>query len=206
MDELSYRTPLAGCTPPTDGRDRTVTMSEVTGRAMIDLRLRAADRKASAVFREVTGVPLPKKPRTSRIAGETTVLWLSIDQWLITVPLEQRDACLQGLRSGLDRGGAMVSDQSDARAIIRLEGAGAREVIMKGGSVDLTAPDFSRGAVRRMLFAEIAAMCHLVADTPETIDLYVFRSYAPYVWDWLVQTSHPDAEVRLWRNQPVPPV
>lgn len=206
MAERSHRTPLDGCTLPAGGMDRVVTLSEITGRGMIDLRLKSPGGKASALVKEMTGATLPQKPRTSRTAGDTTILWLSLDQWLITLPLDQRDACFEGLRTGLEHSHALVTDQSDARAIIRLEGAHAREVIMKGASADLTAPEFVRGTVRRMLFAELAAMCHFVSDPPETLDLYVFRSYANYVWDWLVQTSHPNAEVALWRNQPVPPV
>jgi len=206
MVELSYATPLSGCTPLADGADRPVTLSEVAGRGMIDLRLTTTGGRGAAVVREVTGATLPKKPRTSRTAGATSVLWLSVDQWLITMPLEQRDACLEGLKSGLARTHAMVTDQSDARAVIRLTGTGAREIIMKGGAPDLTLPDFTPGSVRRMLFAEVAAMCHFIDDEPETVDLYVFRSYANYIWNWLVQTSHPNAAIGLWRRQPAPPV
>jgi hypothetical protein len=32
--------------------------------------------------------------------------------------------------------------------------------------------------------SEIAALIHVVSEKPDVIDLYVFRSYANYAWDW----------------------
>jgi sarcosine oxidase gamma subunit len=52
--------------------------------------------------------------------------------------------------------------------------------------------------VRRMRFAEIAALLHIVDD--KTIDIYVFRSYAHYAWDFLVKAARKGSEVRLFPN------
>ena len=90
-------------------------------------------------------------------------------------------------------------DVSDARAIIRLQGDNAREVMMKGSSIDFTLPDYTAGLVRRLIFAEIAALAHIVTDTPCTIDIYVFRSYADYTWKWIEATAKPAATIGLFR-------
>jgi hypothetical protein len=58
--------------------------------------------------------------------------------------------------------------------------------------------------VRRLRFGELAALVHMVADEPDVIDLYVFRSYAVFAWEWLMATSGRGALVRLFQPQPAP--
>ena len=84
------------------------------------------------------------------------------------------------------------------RAIIRLEGEGVREVLMKGSTLDLTDGDYTPGTVRRMRFAEIAALLSIVEDN--VIDVYVFRSYADYTWNFLVKAARKGSEVKLFPN------
>jgi sarcosine oxidase gamma subunit len=69
---------------------------------------------------------------------------------------------------------------------------------MKGASADLTHTDYRAGTVRRLSFAELAAMVHVVSDTPEILDLYVFRSVGHYVQEFLETAARPEARVVLW--------
>ena len=62
---------------------------------------------------------------------------------------------------------------------------------MKGASVDLTHTDCDAGTVRRLSFADLAAMVHVVSDRPETLDLYVFRSVGNYVRQFLDTACQP---------------
>lgn len=206
MAEIEHRSALAHRSDIGDYKELPVALSEVAGLAMIDLRLAPGDEEGKDAAGKAIGVPLPAKPRSSASKGNITVLWLSVDQWLVTLPIARRSALFNRLNKALSGSFALVVDVSDARAVIRLQGDGAREVLMKGGCPDLTRPGFEVGSVRRMLFAEIAAMCHFVDKQPETLDLYVFRSYADYAWEWLVQTAHPNALVHLWRPQTLQPV
>lgn len=182
----------------------SVTLEAAAGRGMIDLRGETDDAKFMAAAKSAFGVALPTTPRSSATKGDVTALWFSVDHWLVNLP---RDTCgkklasLQKKTQGLF---ALAADMSDARTIIRISGEGAREVLMKGTSVDLTAPDMQAGTVRRMLFAEIAAACHVVSTEPEVFDLYVFRSYADYAWQWLLATARAGARVRLYGPQEPP--
>lgn len=114
------------------------------------------------------------------------------------MPLERCAETLEALRKATSRLHALAVDLSDARTVIRLEGDNVREVLMKGTSVDFTLPDLNAGSVRRMLFAEIAAMAHVVATEPYVVDLYVFRSFADYAWEWLEATAGEAARVTLF--------
>ena len=184
--------------------DLLISISEVTDRGMIDLRGLTADRKFMAAAKSALGFDLPKTPRSSVSKGKIECLWLSVDQWLITCPRKDAGKLQEKLIKAMGDIHGLVTDLSDARTIIRLEGEQVRQVLMKGSSVDFTDPAYAAGTVRRMLFAEIAAMAHIVSEDPETVDLYVFRSYARYTWAWLIATSGQGSQFGLPGNLTIP--
>lgn len=187
-----------------DGKKATnsaVGLSERSDLAMVDLRGLATDKAFMAAAKKALGLALPTDPRSSATKGKLTVLWLSVDQWLITCPRDDGSKVLDKLSGSLAKVHALAVDVSDARTIIRLEGDNARQVLAKGSSADLFADECSPGYVRRLRFAELAALVHIVQSGPDVIDLFVFRSYADYVWHWLEATAHPASTVELFVAQ-----
>ncbi len=172
-----------------------VSIREISSRGMIDLRGLAGDRKFMAEAKQILGVDLPKAPRTSQSFGDIKVLWLSTDQWLILCGRDRAPALVKDLQAAFAQLHALVVDVSDMRAIIRLEGERVREVLLKGCSLDLLGGEYPAGTVRRVRFAEIAALLNIVEEN--VIDLYVFRSYANYAWDFLVKAARAGSEVRV---------
>ena len=69
---------------------------------------------------------------------------------------------------------------------------------MKGSTLDLISDDYAPGTVRRMRFAEIAALLHVVEEN--MIDIYVFRSYADYTWEFLLKAARKGSELKLYSN------
>jgi sarcosine oxidase, subunit gamma len=199
MSELSYDSPLAGVAAPAG---LSVSVREIPDRGMIDLRGLTSDAGFMAAARSVLGVDLPVKPRTSASWGDVRVLWLSTDQWLVLSTRSKAHELLAQLRGALQGIHALVVDVSDMRAIIRLEGDGCREVIMKGTSLDLLDPEYVQGCCRRMRYAEIAALLDVVEDN--VFDIYVFRSFAHYTWNFLCATAKAPAKLKLFGAQDVP--
>jgi sarcosine oxidase, subunit gamma len=189
-----FQSPLAHRSEPTT---TSINMREMTERGMIDLRGLASDRRFSMAAKTVLGVDLPKAARTSASWGDVRVLWLSIDQWLITCPRDKVDALQAQLVKALEGIHSLAVNVSDMRAIIRLEGEGVRETLMKGTSLDLT-EGYPPGTVRRMRFAEIAALLHVIENN--IIEVYVFRSYADYAWEFLLKAARKGSEVRLFKS------
>jgi sarcosine oxidase subunit gamma len=171
---------------------------------MIDLRGHTSDRKFMTAAKEVLGLDLPKTPRTSTAWGDVKALWLSPDQWLILTTEAKRAGMVAALKAGLAKTHALAVDVSDMRAIIRIEGDEARNVLLKGSSLDLHGPDYTPGAVRRFRFAEIAALLDVVEE--DAFDIYVFRSYAEYVWAWLLKAARAGTEVKAFGRQDTPAV
>jgi sarcosine oxidase subunit gamma len=199
MSELAHQSPLAGAAAP---QGLAVSLREITGRGMIDLRGHTADAAFMSASKSVLGADLPTQPRTSVAQGDVTVLWLSVDQWLILCPRTKAGELLGGLRGALKGIHSLAVDVSDMRAIIRVEGEGSREILMKGTSLDLLSGEYTPGACRRMRFAEIAALLHVVEEN--AFDIYVFRSYAHYAWEFLCATAKAPAKLRLFGAQDTP--
>ncbi len=206
MSEPQFESPLSGPASRTDRAKLAVDISEVSDRGMIDLRGELSDRKFAAAAKKVLGIDLPVKPRTSTTHGDLSILWLSVDQWLVCCPRAKIQDVLGELREALTDIHSLAVDLSDARAIIRLQGNGAREILMKGAPVNLLSTEIVAGTVRRLRYGEIAAMVHIVDERPDTIDLYIFRSYAEFAWDWLVETGRRAAAIRLFGQQDPPVV
>jgi sarcosine oxidase, subunit gamma len=193
MVELSRQSALAHRTPPDN---TSISIREITNRGMIDLRGVTSDRKFMSAAKSALGFDLPKAPRTSAGFGDVKALWLSPDQWLILCNGEKANELHAEIVKELGPTHSLAVNVSDMRAVIRLEGEGVRETLMKGSTLDLTDGTYTPGTVRRLRFAEIAALMHVVEDT--VIDLYVFRSYADYTWEFLLKAARKGSEVRLF--------
>lgn len=180
----------------------SISLHEIVGRGMIDLRGEVSDRKFLAAVKHVLGVDLPKAPRTSAAWGDIRVLWLSIDQWLVLTAADKAGDLVTALRKALAGHHTMVTNVSDMRAVIRVEGPAARVALLKGCSLDLIGGGYGEGTVRRVRFAEIAALLHVVED--DVFDLYVFRSYADYAWNFLKATCRDEAAASLFGKQAAP--
>ncbi|WP_170984197.1 sarcosine oxidase subunit gamma [Rhodoligotrophos defluvii] len=203
MSDPVFTSPLQDRISP---GDLAIGLSEIADLGMIDLRGHADDAAFMAAVRDGLGVDLPLAPRSSARHGDLTILWLSIDQWLVLAPRAEIPSLAEALRARLAGVHSLVCDVSDMRCIIRLTGPNARTVLMKGCSLDLLGPEIKAGYVKRVLFAEIAALIHVVDTDPDVIDLFVFRSYADYAWEWLLKTGHRNAALTLYGEQPAPPV
>ena len=152
-------------------------------------------------MKKVLGLDLPKTPRTSVSWGDVKALWLSIDQWLILCSRAKANELTAALVAELGSIHSLAVNVSDMRAVLRLEGEGVREVLLKGSSLDLLSDDYKPGTVRRMRFAEIAALLHVAEE--KVFDVYVFRSYADYAWDFLLATARAPAAVKLFGKQDI---
>jgi len=197
MSEPIFRGALSQAKPI----DGSISILAIDDRGMIDLRGDVSDKTFVAATKRALGFSLPTTARQSSRKNAISALWLSPDQWLITCPRDETEKTFKKLQTGLAKIHSLVVDVSDARSIIRLAGDGASVILMKGAPVDLTGPEAQAGFVRRIHFAELAGLVHVVSSKPETIDLYVFRSYVQHAWDWLAATSGDQSKLHLYGVQ-----
>lgn len=163
MVELIAKTPCDGMLPLTVGPFRLI--EEETTQITLMAPLNGQDKALSGALEKAHGTKLPAVNRSTGKAGQR-LIWFGQGQYLMmgAEPAE-----------GLSEFAALT-DQSDAWAIVRLEGDGAEDVLARLVPVDLRAPVFKRGhTVRTDLMHMMASITRM---GPQSFMIMVFRSMA----------------------------
>jgi sarcosine oxidase subunit gamma len=113
------------------------------------------------------------------MGNDGDVVWSGPGQWLIVTKHPDVVAPLALELSDL----AAVTDQSDARAILRLSGARARDVLAKGCLIDLHPRAFQVGDVALTSISHIGVQIWQVDEAP-SYDMSVPRSMIGSFWSW----------------------
>jgi sarcosine oxidase subunit gamma len=124
------------------------------------------------------GLDLPTRPVRAQ-GAELNLVWAGPEQWLA---VSADPEIVKRLAADL-RGFAAVSDQSDARAIIRIAGPRARNVLAKGCPVDLHPRAFRAGDTALTAIEHIGVHLWQLDGLP-TFEIAVARSRAASFWRW----------------------
>ena len=170
-------------------------VSEAGLRGMITLRADLSAAKVKAAVEAVAGVDMPGQ-RKIALKGGRGAGWMSPDELLILVPYDQAGAAVAALSKALKGVHHLVADVSDARALFRVEGQAAREVLAKLTPADLAPESFGEGDLRRTRLAQVAGAFWIEEGGFTVVS---FRSVAAYVFDLLKLSACPGGEVGLWR-------
>ncbi|MEZ5831011.1 MAG: sarcosine oxidase subunit gamma family protein [Dongiaceae bacterium] len=161
-----------------------VNLSEVAHRTIVNIRGTASDPAFTSAVQTATGLALPSAANTVSTAGPWQILWLGPNEWWITGPDSEADSLVEALRANFAGQHATACDVSESRAIIALKGPKARDVLMRGVSMDLHPREFHVGQCAQTGLSRANVLLHLVDDTP-TYEIYVLKSFSDYLWRWL---------------------
>jgi len=132
------------------------------------------------------GIALPTTPKIASGASHDAI-WSGPDQWLL------RTATREGFSGLLEAFSAQaaVSDQSDARAAIRLSGPHVRDVLAKGVMLDLHPAAFAVGDTALTSIAYIGVHLWRLADGPDgsVFEIMVARSMVGSFWSWFAASA-----------------
>jgi len=184
-DGTPRQSPLAhralGLRAVADPERARVRLCEMRDRACIGLR-GAATQELRHIVAEHAGCGLPLNPHEAAVHGGMAALWLGPDEWLITGDTDG-PALTAALQRALRTQFASVTDVSDAWCVTRLAGPDARDMLAKGCGLDLHPRAFRPGHATRTLLAQATVVLHQTGD--DAYDIFVRRSYADYLWQWL---------------------
>jgi sarcosine oxidase, subunit gamma len=171
--------------------DGFATIREIGPLGMISLRCKHDVKALPKAIKTAVGVAMPGVRRIVR-DGAWAAGWMSPDEVLLVLPYDQVEKTLSGLAKSLAGAHFLAVDVSDARAVFRVEGGQADQVLMKLAPVDLAAmaPD----ELRRTRMAQVAG-AFWAADGGYTV--VCFRSVAGYVMGLLTHAAQPGAELHL---------
>lgn len=164
-------------------------------KGMITLRGDLESVEMADAIKATVGTKLPA-PLTIVENGSRAVAWMSTDELLILCDHNEVTKVIEALEIGLAGTHFLAVNVSDARALFRVSGAGAREVVAKLVPVDFSAEAFSAGMFRRSRMAQVAAAMWLSSD--HSIDVICFRSGAPYVMGLLKAAAAKGSEVGVY--------
>jgi sarcosine oxidase, subunit gamma len=164
---------------------------EIGPLGMISLRCKHDVKALPKAIKTAVGVAMPGKGRIVR-DGAFAAGWMAPDEVLLILPYPQVAITLANIAKALKAEHHLAVDVSDARAVFRIEGPRAAEVLMK-----LTPADVARMApdtLRRSRAAQVAA-AFWAEDGGYT--LVCFRSVAAYVMALLAHSAMPGSELEL---------
>ena len=161
-----------------------LTLNEMPVPGQINLRGQASDAAVAKAVARVLGCELPVVANTVVAGGELSVLWLGPDEWLVLTAPGAEAGTSAGLSEALAGQHCAVTDVTGNRALLRLSGAPAREVLAKGCSLDLHPSRFAPGQCAQTLLARSGIILSQIDDAP-SYDILPRRSFAEYTWRWL---------------------
>ena len=149
--------------------------------------LRATSRGATDFGKKI-GLDLPKKPGQSNSKAGLSALWIGPDEWLI---IDEKNP-VEKLMSGKESAQTSVTDISHRNVAFLVSGEGAENTLNAAAPRDLSLEAFPVGCASRTIFGKAEVVLLRTGGT--SFRLECWRSFAPYVWDLLVDGAQ-DAHV-----------
>ena len=171
--------------------DGFARIREIGPVGMISLRCDLADKLLPALIKAIAGTRLPGVRRIEMKDGAGAG-WMSPDEILIILPYNNVSKGLDSIAKKLTGIHHLAVDVSDARAVFRIEGAKAPEVLMKLAPVDLAS--LAPGELRRTRVAQVPAAFW---QDGAGYTLVCFRSVAGYVQGLLAHSAQPGSDLHL---------
>lgn len=182
MPELTAASPLKSVAGKAAALDHgAVELAEISGRSMVRVITHMDDvATAQAALPSAWPVaPLSSTP------GDPAGLWLGPNQCLLVSDSLPAGALTRTTRSALEAVLCSVNDVSSALTVLSLDGPGTRSVLSGACGLDFRRDSFDTGHCASTRFAGVPLLIHRPV-TGEGFMLYVDRSYAPYLWAWLI--------------------
>jgi sarcosine oxidase, subunit gamma len=171
--------------------DGFAQIREIGPLGMISLRCDLGENALPALIKSIIGTKLPA-PRRIQIKDGKSVGWMSPDELLFILPYQDVAKAIDTIGKKLNTIHHLAVDVSDARAVFRVDGPQAADVLMKLAPVDLA--NLAPGELRRTRLAQVAAAFWQDAGG---FTLVSFRSVAGYVMGLLEHSAQPGSDLHL---------
>ena len=155
---------------------------------MVELRVDPSGPGAAAVA-SLLGVELPTTPSTYAKSGDTVVIWLGPDEWLVTGSSLTGPELEARLRDVVSSYGGAAVDVSGQRTTLRVTGSRSRDVLGKGCALDLHPSVFGGGAAAQTTLGQTGVILLAVDGSGADHRILVRSSFARYLADWLLDAA-----------------
>jgi sarcosine oxidase subunit gamma len=168
--------------------NRDVALAERTGLEMAQVSAWPLTLiEVSRILTEILGLSPPPLPNTVNSQGETNILGLGPNRWLIVRPAKSQRNLASELAEQLSPNLAAVAELGAGRCVLTLSGFRSREVLAKGLPLDLSASKFPAGRCAQSAMAHIGVL--VVAKGEDAFEIFVYRSFAQHLWEVLTDAA-----------------
>jgi sarcosine oxidase subunit gamma len=165
------------------------SVREIGPVGMITLRAKPEAAGLAKAVKAAVGTGLPGV-RQIVTEGDRACGWMSPDEYLLVMPYTAVAGALEAIGKAMAGAHHLAVDVSDARAVFRVEGVKADQVLAKLSPVDFAT--LAPGELRRTRAAQVAAALWREGDG---FTVVCFRSVARYVFDLLASGAKPGSEL-----------
>ncbi|MBK6466951.1 MAG: sarcosine oxidase subunit gamma [Rhodobacter sp.] len=162
---------------------------EIGPLGMISLRAKPGAKGLDKAVKAAVGTSVPAL-RRMEWTKDRGCGWMSPDEYLLVLPYPEVGRAMAAIAKALGAEHHLAADVSDARAVFRIEGAKADQVLAKLCPVDLAA--LAPGELRRTRAAQVAAAFW---RDEQGYTLVSFRSVGVYVMGLLNHSAMPGSEL-----------
>jgi len=181
-------------TPVTESQSyNNFSMKEKTPVTKINLRGNLENKEFARKVGKILGMILPNKACSTSSKEKITLLWLGPNEWLLVSNNEisketnayELEQVLFDNISKTNQGA--ITNVTDHFTIFKLSGSNIFEVLSKGCPFDFSADDFGDNKIVQTILNHVDVTIHQRSEND--VDLYVRRSFAGYLWDWLKDSA-----------------
>ena len=169
--------------------DGFAKVREIGPLGMISLRAKPDAKGLEKAIKAAVGGKVPGQ-RQMVWAKDRGCGWMSPDEYLLVLPYAEVAKAMAAIAKAMGAEHHLAADVSDARAVFRIDGAKADQVIAKLCPVDLGA--MAAGELRRTRAAQVAAAFW---RDDQGFTVVSFRSVAGYVMGLLQHSAQPGSEL-----------
>ena len=181
-------------TPVTESQSyNSFSMKEKTPIAKINLRGNLENKEFVSKVGKILGMILPNEACGTSNKEKITSLWLGPNEWLLVsnneIPKETDTSELeQVLFDNISKTNlGAITNVTDHFTIFKLSGSNIFEVLSKGCPFNFGSDDFGDTKVVQTILNHVDVTIHRRSEND--VDLYVRRSFAGYLWDWLKDSA-----------------
>ena len=155
----------------------------------INLRGNSTDRIFMSNTGSVLDILIPTEPNTKIENKNLQVIWLSPNEWLLNfIYNENFTRIFENLSNKLNPENTSITDISESKTIIRVEGIHTTELLRKFLILDIDSILNSNSKVAQTIFVKVPILIvrnHKDQDT-QSFDIHLNRSHTTYLKDLLL--------------------
>jgi sarcosine oxidase, subunit gamma len=164
--------------------DAELGLGERAHRMQLNIRGDSGDAAFVTAVKGAAGVDIPAEANRFTQTGERACLWLGPNEWLIVGPGGAERELTAGLRTVFVGLHAAVTDVSESRTTILLQGPRGRDLLQKGMPIDLHPREFQPRHCAQTHIAGANVILRQLDGQP-AYEVFVLNSFAEHLWLWL---------------------